>query len=114
MKQRNIPWIGSFVDSLFTCLPFLSIINFAFIAIVLYDTIQPYLLLHAPWMQLWMFLLILSVVVAAMMVVIYKFVLGSLWTFRGKQMFGFESEILDELKKVKEKLEELENRKEEK
>jgi len=35
MRQRNIPGVGAFIESLFTCLPVLGIINFIFIAIVL-------------------------------------------------------------------------------
>ena len=94
MKQKNIPWIGAFIDSLFTCLPFLGIINFVFISIVLYNSIQPYLLTYIPWVKLWMFLLLLLFLVIGMMFFIYKFVLPSLWTFRAKQMYGFDEEVL--------------------
>ena len=102
MKQKNIPLLGALIDSLFTCLPFLGIMNFIFIAIILYNDIRPYLLVHAPWVTLWMFLLLLLGLVIGMMFFIYKFVLPSLWTFRGKQMYGFDDGVLRDQKIGKE------------
>jgi len=110
MKQRNIPKVGAFVESLFTCLPFLGIINFMILAVVLYTNIQPYLLTHMPWMNLWIFLILVLMLVATMMVLIYKFVLPSIWTFRGKQMFGHKSDVIDELKAIKKRLENIEGK----
>jgi len=100
IKQRQVPALGEVVDSLFSCLPFLSFINFIFISIVVYADIHPYLKVYAPWVQMWMFLLFLSVVTVLLMFFVYKFVLPSLWVFRGKQLFGFESEVLDKLNKI--------------
>ena len=96
MRQRNIPGVGAFIESLFTCLPILGIINFIFIAIVLYTDIQPYLLVHMPWIKLWIFMLALTFLVGGMMILVYKFVLPSLWAFRGRQMFGKETRENDE------------------
>ena len=104
IKQRHIPGIGALVDSLFSCLPFISFINFVFIAIVTYSEIHPYLKTNIPWMQMWSFLLLLTAATLILMFVVYKFVLPSLWAFRGQQMFGFESKVLDELRVIKDKL----------
>ena len=103
-KQKHIPGVGALIDSLFSCLPFLSFINFVFISIVVYAEIHPYLKTYIPWVQMWMFLLFLTIATVLMMLMVYKFVLPSLWAFRGKQMFGFESDVLDELKKINERL----------
>jgi len=100
MKQQNIPGLGAFVEALYMSLPILSVINFVSIAIVLYSDIRPYLLEHLPWVQLWMFLLALSSLVFISMLLVYKFVLPSIWTFRGKQMFEHESEVMDSLKRI--------------
>lgn len=110
IKQTHIPGVGALVDSLFSCLPFLSFINFAFISIVLYSDIAPYLKLHAPWMSLWVFLLFLTALTIIMMVLVYKFVLPSLWTFRGKQMFGYESKVVEKLGDIEKRLGEMEKR----
>jgi len=96
MRQRNIPGVGVFIESLFTCLPVLGIINFIFIAIVLYTDIQPYLLACMPWIKLWIFMLALTFLVGGMMILVYKFVLPSLWAFRGRPMFGKETRENDE------------------
>jgi len=100
IKQRAVAGLGAFVDSMFSVLPFLSIINFGFVSIILYSNLDPWLKEWAPWLQLWMFLSFLLLLVFTMMFVVYKFVLPSLWVFRGKQLFGFESEVLDTLKRI--------------
>lgn len=104
MKQRNIPWLGAFVEALYMSLPIVSVINFASIAIVLYSDIRPYLLEHLPWVQLWMFLLALSSFVSISMLLVYKFLLPSIWTFRGRQMFGHESKVITTLNRIEERM----------
>lgn len=110
-KQRAIPGIGALVDSLFSCLPFLSFINFIFISIVVYADVRPYLQVYAPWIQLWSFLILLSIVTIIMMLVVYKFVLPSLWEFRGRQLFGFESDVIDRLNKIEDEIKGVKNEK---
>jgi len=110
VKQKHIAGVGALVDSLFSCLPFLSFINFIFISFVVYADIHPYLKVHLPWVQLWSFLLVLSFITMMMMLAVYKFVLPSLWAFRGKQMFGYESKVIDELKKLQKEIRRLKRR----
>lgn len=109
IKQKNIPWLGAFVEALYNSLPILSIINFLSILTVLYATTKPYLLEYAPWLTIWMFISFLVVLTFLVMFLTYKFVLPSIWTFRGKQMFGYESQVKDQLDKILRKLEEIEN-----
>ena len=99
------------MESLYTVLPILSIINFASIAIILYANTQPYLLVYAPWIALWMFMLVLLFVVVVLMVVAYLFIIPSMWTFRGKQIFGHESKVIDEIRELREEIQELKEKK---
>ncbi len=107
MKQRNIPWLGALIDSLYTTLPILSIVNFLSITTVLYVTIKENLLPWAPWLEFWMFVAIMSAWLAILMVLMYIFVLPSLWTFRNKQMNMFESDVLKEIRELRKEVQEL-------
>lgn len=104
MRQRNIPWLGVLVDSLYTSLPILSIINFLSIMTVLYVEIKENLLPWAPWLEFWMFVAGMSVWVVIMMALMYLFVLPSLWTFRNKQMNMFESDVLKEVRELRKEI----------
>lgn len=104
LKQKNIPWLGAIVESLFTSLPVLSIINFLAVITVLYATVREYLLVWIPWMTIWIFVGAMFILVMFLMMCIYKFVLPSLWTFRGKQLYGFESELFNEVKSLREQM----------
>lgn len=106
MKQRIIPGLGAFIESLYTVLPIMSVMNFVAIAIVLYTDVRPYLQIHFPWVTLWMFMLLLIFVVSSLMLVAYLYILPSMWEFREKQM-----RIIDEIQKL---LEEIRGLKEEK
>jgi len=111
MKQRNIPWLGALIDSLYVSLPVLSFVNFFAILTVLYANIHPYLQEHLPWLRFWVFLIIVGVLATILALLVYKFVVPSLWTFRGKQMFTHESAIVDKLDKLLEKVDKLEKKK---
>lgn len=106
-KQTHIPGVGAMVDSLFACLPFVSFINFIFISIVVYADVSEYLKLYTPWIQLWSFMALLALITGILMLVVYKYVLPSLWAFRGKQLFGFESKIVDEVQALQKEIREL-------
>lgn len=108
MKQKPIPGLGAFIESLYTVLPILSIMNFVAIAMVLYTDIRPYLLVHFPWITLWIFLVGLVVVVSLLMVLAYIYLLPSMWIFRGKQMFEHESTVVDKLDEISKRLKKLE------
>ena len=107
MKQRNIPWVGAFIESLYNTLPLLSIINFISILAILYASTKDYLLTWVPWITLWMFICAAGFLVAILMVLVYKFILPSIWTFRGKQLYGFESDLMEEVRKLRKEIEDL-------
>lgn len=104
LKQYNIPWLGALVDSLYTSLPVLSIINFLSISTVLYATIKEYLFTWAPWLSFGWFILILTICTLSMMIGVYTFVLPSLWTFRNRQMNKYDSDVLTEIRKLREEV----------
>lgn len=107
MRQRHIPGVGAFVESLYTTLPALSIINFLSIITVLYATIKGYLLVWTPWMEFWMFICILAAVAGIVMTLVWKFVLPSVWIVRGRLLFGFQSDVSDKLDDILKALNEL-------
>jgi hypothetical protein len=112
IKQQNIPWIGVFVESLFNSLPFLSIMltmfNFISIIIVLYTNIKPNIMVYAPKITAGVFVcLVLGLVallVVIIMVVIYKYITPSLWTFRNKQMNKYDNEVIKRIKRIEAKM----------
>lgn len=109
LKQRNIPMLGAIIDSFVSSMPLMSVINFASIGVILYMTsIQPFAEKHMPWLTLPVFVFILMAGTTLLMVMVYKFVLPSLWTFRGKQMFSYDSKISDKLDSIVERLEAIE------
>ena len=110
MRQRNIPWLGKLVDSLYTSLPILSIVNFLSIVTVLYTTTREYLVAVIPWMNLYWFLLGLLLITAVTMALIYLLVLPSLWTWRSKMMYGFDSELMKDVKELTKTVKKLEKR----
>jgi len=110
MKQRNIPWLGAITDSLYVTLPVLSIMNFFSILAVLYTNVYPRIQEYLPWMRFWIFLVIVGVLVIVLMLLVYKFIVPSLWTFRSKQMFKHESQVVDKLDKIDQRLDRLEKK----
>lgn len=112
IKQRNIPWIGAFIEALYNSLPLLSIINFLAILTILYAEIKPYLLEHLPWITIEVFMGAVLLLTIIVMLLIYRFVLPSLWTFRGKQLFGWDSEIKKILKRIEDDIQALKEQKE--
>lgn len=91
IKQYNVRWIGIIFESLYMALPILSIINFLSISVVMYNTIKPFLLVHMPWVTLWMFILIIAGITTIAVLLTWMFLVPSMWALRGKQMFGKET-----------------------
>jgi len=85
-------------------------VNFFAILTVLYTNISPDIQAYAPWMKYWVFLILVGILSVILMVLVYKFIIPSLWAFRGKQMFMHESEITDKLAELLKKVDELEKK----
>jgi len=109
IKQKNIPWLGALVDALYTSLPILSIVNFLSIVSVLYATTWGYIQTWAPWMTFKWFILMMCILVTGLMVFVYKFIVQSLWSFRGRQMHTRDSNLVREVRELRKEIEELKN-----
>jgi len=104
IKQRKVIGIGEIYESFITALPLLSAVQFLSILTLLYNDLQPYLVEVWPSISLLKFLLILSGLMAVAMVLVYRFLIPSIWTFRGKQLYGFESELMEKVEKLEKKV----------
>jgi hypothetical protein len=91
-RQTLVPGLGAFMDSMFTAMPILSIANFVSIVVVLYTSIHPWLAEKYPFFDhLWMLYASIVVVSVVSLVLVYRYVLPSLWSWRKSQM-EFRSE----------------------
>jgi len=109
-KQYRLPWIGGFKEMLAQTVFYISMINFVLIAITAYNTtLRTYLQSWIPSFQLWMFFLALVTLVFLIMIVEYKFIAPSLYSFRSRQMFEHESKIMDILKRIEGRIGKAEN-----
>ena len=112
INQKNIPWVGVFVESLYNSLPFLSIMlavsNFVSIIVLLYTNLKPNLERYFPHITVGIFVVsvlgIVALLVIIIMVFIYKYVTPSLWTFRNKQMNKYDNEVIKRMKRMEAKL----------
>jgi hypothetical protein len=112
IKQKKVIGLGEIYEAFVTALPILSAVQFISILAVLYNQIQPTLVTMIPGITLLKFLIILSLILIGAMVLVYKFLIPSIWTFRGKQLYGFESELMEEVKMLRKEIEELRKEKE--
>jgi uncharacterized membrane protein (DUF485 family) len=110
LRQKTLIGLGELYDSFVTSLPILSGIQFISILTILYADIKPHLLGLAPWMTLPYFFGIITALMVGTMVLVYKYLIPSVWNFRGNQMFKYDSEVRDKLDEVLRRLESLENR----
>jgi hypothetical protein len=102
-QQKILPVIGGIKDVAMMSAFYISILNIFLVAVTAYHTtLQQYILVVFPWFKMWTFLLVLILLAALMMVLEYKFVYASWFTFRNKQEFEHENLIrkeIDELRK---------------
>lgn len=112
LRQRKVIGLGELYESFITALPLLSAVQFVSILTLLYVDLQPNLVGLLPGITLLKFLIALSVIMLGVMVLVYKFLIPSIWTFRGKQLYGFESELLDEVKALRKDIQTLKEEKE--
>jgi len=110
-KQYKLPWVGGAKEMLAQTVFYISMINFVLIAITAYNTtLRTYLQSWLPGFQLWMFFAILTTLVIIIMIIEYKFIAPSLYSFRSKQMFEHESKVMDELRDIKKKVADIEKK----
>ena len=109
-RQRNILWLGAMVDSLYTALPLLSVVNFLAIQAVLYTTVAQYIIPIIPWFNFGWFISIMVVITVVAMLLVFKFIIPSLWTWRGTQLYGHQSVVMDEIRELRKEVKEIRDR----
>ena len=107
MRQRNLGFIGPLLESFYTSLPFISVIETASVVVVLYESIRKYM---PAWVSLWDFIGFMVFWAVLIMLGTYLFVLKPLWTYRGRQMTGINEKldtVTEQLKAVTKRLDEM-------
>ena len=97
MKQKNIPWLGAFISSLYTALPALSIINFFLIVIAVYEPVRDFVIPLLPWFNFTWFMIGIGLITLVATLVMYLIVVPSLNTFNFNQMNKFDSPVMKKL-----------------
>ncbi|MGR3295905.1 MAG: hypothetical protein ACUZ8A_06725 [Candidatus Bathyanammoxibius sp.] len=92
-KQRRIRFLGEFIDTIFTSMPFFSAYTILSTTIILYEMTKEYIQNLLPWMNVLWFMLILGLLFLPVMLVVYKYIIPSVWQFRSTQMGHLEGKI---------------------
>lgn len=104
ITQKNIPWLGAFIESFYNALPMLTGINFLLIMVAAYAGVYGFVAPFFPWFNfVWFFVFVASFLVI-MTILTYKFIVPSLNTFRYSQMNKFDSPVLKEIKRLEEQV----------
>ena len=92
-RQTRIPFLGELVDSIFTAMPALSLISLVSTLIILYEVMKQYVIDVAPWMNIGYFFGAIVVVFIPILLVVYKYILPSVWNFRSTQMSHLDDKV---------------------
>ncbi len=92
-KPRRVKYLGELTDSFFTSLPFFGLYSSLSLTIILYAQIKDWLLVWLPWVNLWIFILVVGFALAVVLFLAYKYVIPSLWSSRSKRMTHLEMKI---------------------
>ncbi len=92
-KQRRVKFLGEVVDTVFTAMPFFSAYSILSTTIILYEMTKGYIQNLLPWMNVLWFLLFLGLLFLPVMLVVYKYIIPSVWQFRSTQMGHLEGKI---------------------
>jgi hypothetical protein len=82
-KQQVIPGIGEFKETLSQVLFWGSIVNYLMVSGTFYYTTLRYI---APWFSLGWFIAAMLIGIIVVFVIEFKYIVPSIWAFRGKQM----------------------------
>ncbi len=86
IKRYKIPFIGALKETLSQTVFWMSIINFLLIGLTAYNTtLKTYIIDLLPWVQAWMFILVMVCILAIAMLIEYKFIMPAYYEFRGGQ-----------------------------
>lgn len=110
IKQYNFgPFLGGLKDMATYTAFYVTILNFTLIAVTAYNTtLREYILSKVPWFSFPLFMAALIVLVLIGMVCEFKFIYPSIWVFRNRQEYTHQSLLRKDLKKILDRLDELE------
>ncbi len=91
--QRRIRFLGEVVDTIFTSMPVFSAYSIISTTIILYELTKEYIQNMLPWMNVGYFILLLGILFIPVMLVVYKYIIPSVWQFRSTQMGHLEGKI---------------------
>ena len=91
--QRRIRFLGELVDTIFTSMPAFSAYSIVAQTFILYELTKDYIQNVLPWMNVLYFILLLGLLFLPLMLVVYKFIIPSVWHFRSTQMQHLEDKI---------------------
>ena len=106
-QQKRIPLLGEFVDSIFTAMPILSLVSLVSTMIILYEVVKDYFVDIAPWLTIFHFFGGVVVMFVPVLLIVYKFIIPSVWHFRSTQMGHLEKKmdsVSDDLIEIKKAL----------
>lgn len=110
MRQHSIgKVIGGIKDVALHTAAWVSMVNFAMIGIVAYNTtLREYILEYMPWMTMFIFMGFLALCVFLAMIIEWKFIIPSTWAFRNAQQYEHQYPIKKDMERLSEKLDRLE------
>ena len=106
-QQKRIPLLGELVDSVFTAMPILSLVSLVSTMIILYEVVKDYFVDIAPWLTIFHFFGGVVVMFVPVLLIVYKFIIPSVWHFRSTQMGHLEKKmdsVSDDLIEIKKAL----------
>jgi len=111
-KQYNLgPWLGGFKDLASRTMIYVSVLSFTQIsATFYYTTLKPPFEQYIPWINFGWYFLVLVTVVLVLMLLEFKFMVPSSYTFSNKQEYTHRNLIREDLEKVLGRQEEILNR----
>ena len=107
-KQHIVPGVGATMMMITGVLLYISIVNFLLITLMSYQTsILPWALVHAPWLTLWLFILLLLCGSIIAGIIEYKFVTPSRFSFGNEQGYMHNSPLVRDMAEALKQLREL-------
>ena len=111
LKQYMVRYIGAVQTTLGVAFFYLSPISFVMLAVTTYKVaIGPWAAIHAPWLTLWVFLGMLPAFLVLGLVLVFKFVLASVYGFGNVQGYTHGSPFAADLQDIIARLKRIEGK----
>jgi hypothetical protein len=99
-KQYNVKWIGSFINVLYLTAPIIGIGTSALNAATFFAVVQFYIHQFASWVTFPMFFAALIICVLLLLLIFYKFIYPSYYTFLNKQTYIHNNPAMEKLEEL--------------